>query len=198
MAKPEAAYDRGDRELVDTTLGWRFVNPKMARAMHPYFDGRDGRERRRTMGGGSRPPGRVRSRVPAEGRRGHRGRPVRRPDRADHGSDRKGGEPVVRSPTSIPAPTRGNEALANLKPAFARTAVGRSRPATASGLNDGSTALLLARPRRPRRRTNPRPATSQPPRPVSTRPSWASGPCPRPARRSPRQAGIGARRSRSC
>ncbi|HEY7591058.1 MAG TPA: beta-ketoacyl synthase N-terminal-like domain-containing protein, partial [Candidatus Limnocylindrales bacterium] len=29
MAKPEAAWDRGNREAFDTTLGWRFVNPKL-------------------------------------------------------------------------------------------------------------------------------------------------------------------------
>src|ERR671924_2127644 len=28
MAKPEAAYPRGDRTLHDTTLGWRFTNPR--------------------------------------------------------------------------------------------------------------------------------------------------------------------------
>src|SRR6266540_3628471 len=27
MAKPEGSFDRGNRELFDTTLGWRFTNP---------------------------------------------------------------------------------------------------------------------------------------------------------------------------
>src|SRR5574340_748653 len=27
--KPEAAWERGTHERVDTTLGWRFVNPRM-------------------------------------------------------------------------------------------------------------------------------------------------------------------------
>jgi 3-oxoadipyl-CoA thiolase len=30
MLKPERGFARGNRELVDTTLGWRFVNPRMA------------------------------------------------------------------------------------------------------------------------------------------------------------------------
>src|ERR687895_1748451 len=30
LGKPESAYDRGARELHDTTLGWRFLNPKLA------------------------------------------------------------------------------------------------------------------------------------------------------------------------
>ena len=33
-AKPDKAFPRGDRALADTTLGWRFTNPKLA-AMFP-------------------------------------------------------------------------------------------------------------------------------------------------------------------
>src|SRR5258705_6107899 len=39
MAKPAAAWDRGPRELEDTTLGWRFLNPKLAAAHYPYSMG---------------------------------------------------------------------------------------------------------------------------------------------------------------
>src|SRR3954449_8987511 len=39
MAKPEAAYDRGNREMFDTTLGWRFVNPRLAATHYPYTMG---------------------------------------------------------------------------------------------------------------------------------------------------------------
>src|SRR4029077_5198932 len=37
--KAETTYERGPRETVDTTLGWRFVNPKLAAAPHPYSMG---------------------------------------------------------------------------------------------------------------------------------------------------------------
>jgi acetyl-CoA acetyltransferase family protein len=39
MAKPAAAWDRGPRELEDTTLGWRFLNPKLAELHYPYSMG---------------------------------------------------------------------------------------------------------------------------------------------------------------
>src|SRR5438552_8238791 len=39
MAKPEAAWDRGPRELQDTTLGWRFLNPALAVMHYPYSMG---------------------------------------------------------------------------------------------------------------------------------------------------------------
>jgi 3-oxoadipyl-CoA thiolase len=35
MLKPEAAFERGPRELVDSTIGWRFVNPRMAERHEP-------------------------------------------------------------------------------------------------------------------------------------------------------------------
>src|SRR5512132_166303 len=39
MPKPEAAWERGTREAYDTTLGWRFVNPKLAATHYPYSMG---------------------------------------------------------------------------------------------------------------------------------------------------------------
>src|SRR5262249_28929746 len=39
MLKPDAAFPRGNPEVVDTTLGWRFTNPKLAQMYHPYSMG---------------------------------------------------------------------------------------------------------------------------------------------------------------
>jgi acetyl-CoA acetyltransferase family protein len=36
MLKPEADYQRGNHNLVDTTLGWRFVNEKLAMTHYPF------------------------------------------------------------------------------------------------------------------------------------------------------------------
>src|SRR5512133_498178 len=36
MGKAEGPWDRGPRELQDTTLGWRFLNPRLAEAYYPY------------------------------------------------------------------------------------------------------------------------------------------------------------------
>src|SRR6187551_3456954 len=35
LLKPEAGYERGARTMEDTTLGWRFVNPRMEAAYPP-------------------------------------------------------------------------------------------------------------------------------------------------------------------
>ena len=42
MAKPESPYDRGNREMYDTTLGWRLTNPRLAEMHHPYSMGETG------------------------------------------------------------------------------------------------------------------------------------------------------------
>ncbi|MFL5750633.1 MAG: 3-oxoadipyl-CoA thiolase, partial [Chloroflexota bacterium] len=42
MAKPDTAFDRGERQLYDTTLGWRFVNPAIAAMHYPYSMGETG------------------------------------------------------------------------------------------------------------------------------------------------------------
>src|SRR6476646_178703 len=39
MAKPDAAFDRGERKMHDTTLGWRFVNPALAAMYEPFSRG---------------------------------------------------------------------------------------------------------------------------------------------------------------
>ena len=38
-AKHESAFNRGDQKMYDTTLGWRFVNKKLAEMHHPYAMG---------------------------------------------------------------------------------------------------------------------------------------------------------------
>ncbi len=42
MAKAESPYERGPREMFDTTLGWRFTNPRLAELHHPYSMGETG------------------------------------------------------------------------------------------------------------------------------------------------------------
>src|SRR5439155_1067649 len=39
MAKPQAAFPRGEVKLHDTTLGWRFTNPKLAESYPPFSMG---------------------------------------------------------------------------------------------------------------------------------------------------------------
>ena len=136
--------------MYDTTLGWRFVNPRAGRDALPVLDGRDRRERRRALRHRPRGPGRVRARqsqqravaaieagrfadeiVPVDGRRSGRATPIV-VDRDEH----------PRADTTL-------EALAKLRPgvhARGRHGHGRQR----SGINDGAAAVLVVEAERAR------------------------------------------------
>ena len=116
--------------------------PAPGRAPLPVLDGRDRRERRRALGRLARAPGRVRAREPAARRRGHRGRPVRRPDRPDLGPAAEGRAARRRPRRASRAPTRPLEALGRLKPGLP-TEGGTVTAGNSSGINDGASAVLL-------------------------------------------------------
>lgn len=42
MAKPASPYERGNREMYDSTLGWRFTNPRLAEMYYPFSMGETG------------------------------------------------------------------------------------------------------------------------------------------------------------
>ena len=115
--------------------------PAPRRAPLPVLDGRDRGERRRAVGRQPRAPGCVRAREPAARRRRHRGRPVRRSDRADSIPQQKG-EPLVVDRDEHPRADTTLEALARLRPAF-KTEGGSVTAGNSSGINDGASAVLL-------------------------------------------------------
>src|SRR5262249_46340556 len=39
MLKPDSAFARGNPEIFDTTIGWRFTNPSLAKRYYPYSMG---------------------------------------------------------------------------------------------------------------------------------------------------------------
>jgi 3-oxoadipyl-CoA thiolase len=139
MLKPEAGYERGPRTMEDTTLGWRFVNPRMQAAYPPISLGetaecvadewRVSRERQDAFALESQrraaaaiADGRFEGQLVAVEVAGKKGA-VRVVDRDEHPRE-----------TSI-------EALAGLKAAF--RAGGSVTAGNSSGINDGAAALLL-------------------------------------------------------
>ena len=81
MLKAEGAWDRGARAMEDTTLGWRFVNPRMQAAYPPITLGETAECVADAVVGVARAAGRVRAREPAARRGGDRGRALRWPAR---------------------------------------------------------------------------------------------------------------------
>jgi 3-oxoadipyl-CoA thiolase len=145
--KPESGLERGNRELVDTTIGWRFVNPRL-HAKYPAISLGETAERvadqwhvtreaqdELALASQQRAAAAATSGVHAE-----EIVPVSIPQRS--------GAPIVVDRDEHPRPDTNAAALAKLKPAFA--ADGTVTAGNASGINDGAAALLVVESERAR------------------------------------------------
>jgi 3-oxoadipyl-CoA thiolase len=148
MAKAAGPWDRGPRELEDTTLGWRFVNPKLAESHYPYSMGetaenvaeRWGVDRERQDAFALQSQQRAVAAIEA-GRFDDQIVPV-------EVTGRKGDTTVI-SRDEHPRADTSAEALAKLRPAFKREG-GSVTAGNSSGINDGASAVLVVEARRAR------------------------------------------------
>jgi 3-oxoadipyl-CoA thiolase len=141
MLKPAEPYARGTQDLVDTTLGWRFVNPRMTETYPPISLGETaervaeqwsvGRERQDAFALESQR--RAIAAIEA-GRFDGQLVAISVPQRR--------GDPIVVDRDEHPRADTSAEALARLRPAFAKD--GTVTAGNSSGINDGASALLLA------------------------------------------------------
>ena len=141
MAKATSAFDR-NAEMYDTTIGWRFVNPKMKRRLWRRHHAEHRRECRAGVPGQPRGPGRVRAAQPGEGRR--RRRPTA-------GSPRRSSRSRSRSARAIrSSSTRDEHPRATTLEALAQAEADRPHrtarvtAGNASGVNDGAAAIIIA------------------------------------------------------
>ena len=140
--KADSPYDRGPRDMADTTLGWRFVNPRLAERHYPYSMGETAenvaerwnvsRERQDAFGLESQQ--RAVAAIDA-GRFDTQLVPVSVPQRK--------GDPLVIDRDEHPRADTSLEALARLKPAFRTDGNGSVTAGNSSGINDGASAVLL-------------------------------------------------------
>ncbi len=141
MAKPSAAFPRGEQTAHDTTLGWRFTNPRLADAYYPFSMGETAenvvercgvtREDQDAFALTSQ----LRwANAHAAGRFADEIVPLDVPDG-------KATRAVVAD--EHPRPDATLESLAALKPAFKRDASGSVTAGNSSGINDGAAALLV-------------------------------------------------------
>ena len=146
--KAEAAYDRGPREMADTTLGWRFVNPRLADRHYPYSMGetaenvaeRWGVSRERQDAFAMESQQRAVAAIDA-GRFDDQIVPIAVPQRK--------GAPLIVARDEHPRADSTAEGLARLKPAF-RPDGGTVTAGNSSGINDGASAVLLVEAERAR------------------------------------------------
>jgi 3-oxoadipyl-CoA thiolase len=140
LGKAEEAFGRA-QQLQDTTLGWRFINPRLAALHHPYSMGETAENVAEKYGVSrlDQDAFALRSHQRAvaaqrEGRFAGEILPVSIPQ--------KKGEPVVISADEQMRADTTLEKLAALKPAFRKG--GSVTAGNSSGINDGAAALVLA------------------------------------------------------
>jgi 3-oxoadipyl-CoA thiolase len=127
MAKPEQAFPRGDRTVFDTTLGWRFPNPRMAELFPLESMGETGENVAERYG------------VSREEQDEFALRSQQRWAAADFSDELVAVDGVERD--EHPRPDTTAEKLATLKPAF--RAGGSVTAGNSSGINDGAAALVI-------------------------------------------------------
>ncbi len=140
MAKPEAAFPRGDLKMFDTTLGWRFTNPKLAAMHHPYSMGETAenvadkykitRERQDEFALSSQ----------QKYGKAHAAN-VFKEEIVSVSIPQKKGDPKIVDADEHPRPETTLADLQKLKPAFRDG--GTVTAGNASGINDGACAVLL-------------------------------------------------------
>ena len=138
--KPETGYERGNHELVDTTIGWRFVNPKLD-AKYPTISLGETAERVASTWKVSREEQDAfalesQRRAAAAAKSGVHAEeivPVRIAQRK--------GDALLIDKDEHPRPETDAASLAKLRPAF--TEGGSVTAGNASGINDGAAALLV-------------------------------------------------------
>ena len=141
MGKAESAFPRGNITMYDTTLGWRFINPRLAEMHHPYSMGETAENvaSKYSISREDQDQFALRSHQRAvaaieEGRFAEEviGVPV----------PQKKGELITVARDEHPRADTSLAALSKLKPAFKKD--GSVTAGNSAGINDGAAALVLA------------------------------------------------------
>ncbi|MBA2633703.1 MAG: thiolase family protein [Chloroflexi bacterium] len=140
-AKASAAFPRGEQTMYDTTLGWRFTNPRLADAYYPYSMGETAenvvercgvtREEQDAFALASQQRWKA---AHDAGRFADEIVPIEAPD---------GRGMRIVDTDEHPRPDATRDSLAALKPAFKRDASGSVTAGNSSGINDGAAAVLV-------------------------------------------------------
>jgi 3-oxoadipyl-CoA thiolase len=141
MAKGQTAFDRRF-EMHDTTIGWRFTNPKLSKLYHPYSMGETAenvakkwdisREDQDKFAWESQQKWKS---AKDAGKWDDEIIPVSVPQRK--------GDPVIIDTDEHPRPDVALEKLATLRPAFSKEEGATVTPGNSSGVNDGAAAMVL-------------------------------------------------------
>lgn len=141
MAKGQTAFDRRC-EIHDTTIGWRFTNPKLSELYHPFTMGETAenvarkwnisRKDQDSFAWMSQQKWKA---AKDAGKWDEEIIPVSVPQGK--------GEPIIFDTDEHPRPDVALEKLATLRPAFSKESCATVTPGNSSGVNDGAAAMVL-------------------------------------------------------
>jgi 3-oxoadipyl-CoA thiolase len=141
MAKGQTAFDR-QFQMHDTTIGWRFTNPKLSEMYHPYAMGETAenvanqwnisREDQDAFAWNSQQKWKA---AKDAGKWDDEIIPITIPQRK--------GDPIIIDTDEHPRPEVALEKLATLRPAFSKEEGASVTPGNSSGINDGAAAMVL-------------------------------------------------------
>jgi 3-oxoadipyl-CoA thiolase len=141
LSKAESGYDRS-QEIYDTSIGWRFINPRLSALHHPYPMGETAENVARKYEISREDQDRFAYQSQQKWKNAHeQGRfkdelvPVEIPQRK--------GEPIIFDTDEHPRPDTPLEKLGALRPVFAKDELGTVTAGNSSGVNDGAAAMLL-------------------------------------------------------
>ena len=141
IAKNESSFGR-KAEMFDTTIGWRFTNPKLAEKYYPYGMGETAENVARKYEISREDQDRFAFESQMKWKAAQEAGKWRDEIVAVEVPRRKGG-PIVIDTDEHPRPETTLEQLGALRPVFAKDDLGTVTAGNSSGINDGAAAVLL-------------------------------------------------------
>jgi 3-oxoadipyl-CoA thiolase len=141
VAKGQSAFDRRC-EIHDTTIGWRFTNPKLSEMYHPFSMGETAENVAKKWSI---------SREDQDAFAWHSQQKWKAAQDAGKWKDeivavsvpQRKGDPILFDTDEHPRPEVAQEKLATLRPAFSKEVDATVTPGNSSGVNDGAAAMVL-------------------------------------------------------
>jgi 3-oxoadipyl-CoA thiolase len=140
MGTPGVGIERGNREMYDTTLGWRFTNPRLADRYYPYSMGETAENVAEKWHVSREDQDRFAYESQMKAKDAIEGNCFR-DEITPVPVPQKKGDPVMFSVDEYPRFDTSLEKLAKLRPVFREG--GTVTAGNASGINDGAAALLV-------------------------------------------------------
>jgi 3-oxoadipyl-CoA thiolase len=148
--KTEEGFDRTPPQVFDTTIGWRFTNPRLAASHHPYSMGETAENVARKFNISREEQDRFALWSQQKWAAAKEFClfkeeivPVALPFAPGSARGKAATAPTIFDTDEHPRPDTTLEKLAKLKPAFAKDDKGTVTAGNSSGVNDGAAALLL-------------------------------------------------------